>query len=301
MCANARRRTRRSSVAVRDRDRERLAPVHERERQPRAGGLDEHCRANNLEPATYVHYRVVLSKIFKLGVRSRKVAANPVPEVASRRINNDRVRWLNQFDPLPTGDPELDSFETEEGRLRAAIGRLCPYREPEFDLALATGMRWSEQYGLRWVDVDLTAGVLTLRQTKAGERQHVRLSPAARAALMWLAELNPKKTSPFVCLHDRRRWRNDWDAVRAAAKLDEPTRGKVECFHWHDLRHTFASRLVMAGVDILTVRELMRHKKLEMTLRYAHLAPQHVDEALERLDAANAKCKESVMEPVLVN
>jgi integrase len=54
-------------------------------------------------------------------------------------------------------------------------------------------------------------------------------------------------------------------------------------FRWHDLRHTFASRLVMAGVDIRTVQELMGHKTIQATLRYAHLAPQHQLEAVQRL------------------
>ena len=54
-------------------------------------------------------------------------------------------------------------------------------------------------------------------------------------------------------------------------------------FRWHDLRHTFASRLVMAGTDIRTVQELMGHKTIQVTLRYAHLAPQHQLEAVQRL------------------
>jgi site-specific recombinase XerD len=54
-------------------------------------------------------------------------------------------------------------------------------------------------------------------------------------------------------------------------------------FRWHDLRHTFASRLVMKGVDIHTVQELMGHKTIQVTLRYAHFAPQHQLEAVQRL------------------
>ena len=57
----------------------------------------------------------------------------------------------------------------------------------------------------------------------------------------------------------------------------------VADFRWHDLRHTFASRLAMAGVDIRTVQELMGHKTIQVTLRYAHLAPQHQLEAVQRL------------------
>src|SRR5207302_3181352 len=60
---------------------------------------------------------------------------------------------------------------------------------------------------------------------------------------------------------------------------------KVENFSWHGLRHTFASRLVMAGVDLRTVQELMGHKTIQMTMRYAHLAPAHKLAAVEKLAA----------------
>ena len=60
-------------------------------------------------------------------------------------------------------------------------------------------------------------------------------------------------------------------------------RAAIQDFHWHDLRHTFASRLVMAGVDLRTVQELMGHKGIAMTLRYSHLSPAHQLEAVQRL------------------
>jgi integrase len=133
-------------------------------------------------------------------------------------------------------------------------------------------MRYSEQYNLQWEDVDLARRKITLQKTKAGKRQIVRLNASAIAAL---EGLGPKKTGS-LCDDDEWAFRTWWDEVCEAAKVSD--------FHWHDLRHTFASRLVMAGVHIYTVSKLRRHGSVPMTERYAHLARTHLDSAVERLD-----------------
>ncbi len=218
--------------------------------------LADRCRT----PANYNRYRVAISHAYKLGIRAGKAVENPASLVRLKKEDNIRVRFL---------EPE------EETALRAAIRDICPEHEPEFDLALYTGMRLSEQYGLRWAEVDLQRNRITLTHTKSGQRQYVRLNAAARAALERLRD-----GGEFVCHgQDKDAHRKWWETVRE--------RAGVKDFTWHDLRHTFASRLVMNGVGILDVNKLMRHETLQVTMRYAHLSDAHLQRAVERLDGVS--------------
>ena len=217
--------------------------------------LSEHCKT----PANYNRYRNSLSHTYKLGIESGKVAANPARAVKLRQENNTRVRFLDA---------------KEELALRKVIIKRCPDREAEFDLAMQTGMRWSEQYELKWEQVDLGRNQITLLQTKSGRRQHVQINLTARAALEKLR--SRALGSEFVCPdQDHYIFRKWWEAV-----LKE---SKVKDFHWHDLRHTFATRLVMGGVDIFTVKQLLRHETIAVTMRYAHLSATHLQQAVEVL------------------
>ena len=125
--------------------------------------------------------------------------------------------------------------------------------------------------------------------SKNGEGRHVSLNAEARAAFERLRQrkigdgpVPIRVEGPiFVSRNgDRLLGARHWfeDAIEKAG---------IQHFTWHDLRHTFASRLVMADVDIRTVAELMGHKKIQMTMRYAHLAPEHKLVAVERLSSYN--------------
>jgi integrase len=87
-------------------------------------------------------------------------------------------------------------------------------------------------------------------------------------------------TYVFYDAHTGKRYNNVYRAFYSACK-----RAGITDFHFHDLRHTFASQLIMAGVDITTVKELLGHKSLFMTMRYAHLAPAHKVKAVDILDS----------------
>jgi site-specific recombinase XerD len=210
-------------------------------------------------PATINRHRALLSLTYRLAIRNGKIKENPARLVRHRLEDNARIRFLS---------PE------EETKLRKTIEAACPERIAELDVALNTGIRLGEQYRLRWEDVSFTRRMLSIPRSKNGSTRHVPLNKAALGALESLA----KRTSgsEFVCggATEPRRW---FEPVVKAASL--------EAFTWHCLRHTFASRLVMAGVDIRTVQELLGHKTIGMTVRYSHLAPKHTLAAVERLDA----------------
>ena len=154
--------------------------------------------------------------------------------------------------------------------------------EPEFTLALETGMRRGELYSLDWDRVDLKRRQLLLLRTKNGTARVVILTTAAVAALEELKERSD--LAPSVCLTRYGEptaspcaW---FELVMQEAVKENPLLHDVT---WHIFRHTYISRLVMAGVDLRTVQELAGHKDIKMTVRYAHLAPAHKLAAVDRL------------------
>jgi site-specific recombinase XerD len=223
-----------------------------------AQDIERRFEQQEWSPATANRYRALLSLTYRLAIRNGKVKENPARLVLHRLENNTRIRFLS---------PD------EEKALRSAIEAKCPEHLPEFVLAINTGLRLSEQYGLAWADVSSSRRVLTIQRSKNGSTRHVPLNQAALGALDDLRERT--HSTGFVCggTPGPRRW---FEPALADAK--------VGSFSWHCLRHTFASRLVMAGVDIRTVQELLGHKTIAMTVRYSHLAPKHTLAAVERLD-----------------
>jgi integrase len=211
-----------------------------------------------------------------------------------RKENNARVRYLNQHKPLPARVDYLKNCKDEESRLRAVISAEFPYHLPEFEIALHTGLRRSEQYRAVWSDVDFSRRVLTIPMSKHGETRHVPINSIAMAMFEFLQARAHGTDHVFLSMRNdeplstNRHWFED--AVKKAG---------IEDFHWHDLRHTFGSRLTMAAVGLRQVQELMGHKTVSMTCRYSHLEPAHRLAAVERLvsynvDHGNAEGTQSV-------
>jgi integrase len=161
-----------------------------------------------------------------------------------------------------------------------ALRELFPDREAEIYLALNTGLRWTEQYTLR-CDHVVSTNQITLLSTKSDGEQHVPINANARAAFAKLRALHPQSKLVFPDGTDYTDHnRNFWKRVIARAKITD--------LGWHDLRHTFANRLVMAGVDIFTVSKLQRHGNVTTSQRHAHLSRPHRAAAIEKLAGARS-------------
>ena len=155
----------------------------------------------------------------------------------------------------------------------------CDHLTPMVLLALHTGLRRGELLAVCWEQVHWQQATITVRgdTAKSGKTRHVPLNSIALAALKnWYAQsIESTLVFPNRLGESLGSVRKAWGKVLKEAGINH--------FRWHDLRHHFASRLVMAGVDLNTTRELLGHSDLKVTLRYAHLAPEHKAEAVSRL------------------
>ena len=152
--------------------------------------------------------------------------------------------------------------------------------KPMVILTMNTGLRRGELFNLRWSNVDLDHKNLTVAgsYSKTGKTRHIPLNDEALKVLQqWRTQTGQKIGLVFMGKSGGRLTdiKKSWRAVLQDAG--------IENFRWHDLRHHFASRLVMESVDLNTVRELLGHSTITMTLRYAHLAPEHMADAVRRI------------------
>jgi site-specific recombinase XerD len=225
--------------------------------------FNEAVAQDGWKPATVNRVKALLSLTYRLAIENGKVPSNPARLVRARQTDNTRVRWLS---------PD------EETRLRMAIAEKWSRHLPELEIALHTGLRHSEQYGLTWENVDLGRRQLTIARSKNGHPRFVPLNSAAVRAFEMLRAGQANPAGPVFL-------QANGEPLTGPRKWFEPAvrRAKLLAFSWRCLRHTFASRLVMAGVDLRTLAELGGWRTLQMVMRYAHLAPAHQLEAVERL------------------
>jgi len=225
---------------------------------PRAIEQYKADRIKDVAPATVNRELACMKCMFNKAITWGKVEDNPVRKVKLFKENNKRLRFL------------------EKEEISRVLENAAPHLRPILIVALFTGMRKSEILTLEWKNINIEQGVIYLLHTKNGERREVLMSDIVKKALIAV----PKHPdSPYIfCHHDGKPYMNvrkSFDAVLKKCGIID--------FKFHDLRHTFASHLVMSGIDIKTVQELMGHKSIEMTLRYSHLSPDHKRKAVDLL------------------
>jgi integrase len=219
------------------------------------------ARIADVSASTFNKELWTLKNICKSAIAWGYMKNNPADGVKRVKESKGRVRYLTPAERA------------------ALLGGANPDLRLYIVSALHTGARRGELLRLRWKDVDFRAGTLAFRDTKNGDSRAVPLTATLRETLHKLPRpldgeapvLPPRE--PLVL-------------TRAFARL--VARLGLKNLHFHDLRHDAASTLAMAGVPLRTIAEILGHRDMRMTARYAHLSPQHLRDAMRALDAPPA-------------
>jgi integrase len=237
-----------------------------------------------------------LKACLERAVEWRHLDANPLANL--KRIKEDsnaKIRYLSPEEE----EALLAALDARQERQRAERDRyntwcrdrgyreLSDLRAIEFTdhlkpmvlLSLHTGMRRGEVFNLKWQDIDFTSGTLTVSgaTAKSGTSRHIPMNQIVVDTLQaWRRQTEGAELvfpgqngKPFNNI------KKSWAALLKEAK--------VFSFRWHDMRHDFASKLVMRGVDLFVVSRLLGHSSFAMTQRYAHLAPRIMQDAVNKL------------------
>ncbi|MFA5780351.1 MAG: tyrosine-type recombinase/integrase [Elusimicrobiota bacterium] len=214
--------------------------------------------AKGISNATFNRERTCLHHMFKKAIDWDFIKENPVAKVSPLKENNEIVRYLTK--------EELKK-----------LVKACPKWLKEIVVtAITTLMRKAEILNLKWDDVNFKQKFIKVINPKSGKDEYVPLN-SSLAKMFGKIKRHPN--NPFVFCNDDGLHRKNIDrAFKRALKA-----AGIKNFRVHDLRHTGASYLAMAGVPIKTIQELLRHKSIAVTLRYAHLSPVHKYQAIEKL------------------
>ena len=255
-----------------------------------------------VQPLTANKEIVMLKAVLSRAKKWQFVKEHPLADFEMGSLgDNNRVRFLNEKEYTRL----MRALELEEERLRAERNRGNQWRAerklplypdlrqqafahsltPKVLLSLGSGIRQCELRRMRrhrHIDVERQGLFLTPDITKAKKPRYIPLDDKTWKVLVdWLEQTKEQYAEDSLVFPGKdgntefNNMRKAWVSLLKVAKISN--------FTWHDMRHDYASQLVMSGVDLNTVRELLGHADLKMTLRYAHLAPEHKQKAVKSL------------------
>jgi site-specific recombinase XerD len=221
-------------------------------------------RSDGVKPGSINRELAILKKALNLALKEWEwIKENPASKVSMEQENNKRDRWLT---------------DDEEKRLLEACS---PWLRELVIFALNTGMRLSEILTLTWKGVDLFRKTITVFKSKNKEMRTIPMNQTIFEMLKGRAKVKSIKTD--LVFYNKNH--TETDKCYVSLSFHYTTRkAKVEDFRFHDLRHTFATRLVQSGKDLYKIQRLLGHKMPLMTQRYAHHYPESLREAVEVLD-----------------
>ena len=237
-------------------------------------------RRDKVAPATVNRELSCIKHMFSKAVQWGYIINNPMRIVRKYKEPPGRMRYLSESEVIKL------------------LHHCAEHIKPIIMMALHTGMRKGEILNLKWADVDMHNRTITIRKTKNNE---LRILPVNDVLYRTLRAMDQQLGYQYVFSNtDGKPYLDIKVGFRATLR-----RARIHDFKFHDLRHTFASRLVMAGVDIRTVQVLLGHKDIKVTMRYSHLSDQNLRKAVDKLafsdysgsedrtNTAQSKCVES--------
>jgi len=214
-------------------------------------------KAEGVTPATVNRELACLKTIFNKAIEWGRVESSPAAKVKKFREQNQKERILT---------------ENEARRLLEACG---PGLRPIIIIGLNTGMRKDEILALKWANIDFAKAHIFIEDSKSGRSRYV---PMNLQVYKVLKSLPRKGDYIFFNPETKDRIKDVKTAFRAACR-----RAGIKGLRFHDLRHSAASWMVEAGVDLVTISKILGHASIQMTMRYAHPTPENMRRAVEKL------------------
>lgn len=216
-------------------------------------------RLEKVQSATVNRELAGLRHMFNLGKKWKIVYENPVNEVKFLQERKIEMKILNR--------------EEADRLVEAAVD----YLKPMIIIALNTGMRRGEILNLRWNDIDFDQYYIFIKETKSGIPRKVPMNSLVAETIKGIEK---KDSLIFYNPKTKNHLKDIFRSFNSARK-----KVGIPNLRFHDLRHTAATLMVMGGVDLVTVKEILGHSKIDMTMRYAHPTPENKRKAVAVLES----------------